>query len=120
MDNPNKKKILVVDDEEIVRISCQRVFLPEGHDVTICSSAKEALEKFETETFDLVLADLMMPDVDGFELTLLIKKRWPDVKVVLMTGYITAKVREEAENVGVNFFIEKPFLPEDILAALEI
>jgi CheY-like chemotaxis protein len=116
----NKKKVLVVDDEEIVRISCQRVFVPEGHDVTLCSSAKEAIELLEKETFDLVLADLMMPEVDGFELTLMIKKRWAGLKVVLMTGYITAKVRLEAESVGVDLFIEKPFLPEDILAALQI
>ncbi|MBF0542252.1 MAG: response regulator [Nitrospirae bacterium] len=115
-----KKKLLVVDDEEIVRISCQRVFVLEGHDVTLCSNAKEALLLLEADTFDLVLLDLMMPEVDGFELTLLIKKRWPGMKVVLMTGYITAKVKFQAESVGVDYFIEKPFLPEDILAAVQI
>ena len=116
----DKKKVLVVDDEDIVRISCKRVLEPEGHDVTLCSSAKEALVLLEKETFDVVLADLKMPDIDGFELTLLIKKRWSSMKVVIMTGYITAQVRIESERAGVDFFVEKPFLPDDILNAIQI
>lgn len=112
-------KILVIDDEPIVRTSCQRTLAPEGYDVTLTASGKEGLEMLEKETFGLVLLDLKMPDMDGIEVLDNIKKRWPDTKVVMVTGYSTVDTAVQALRFGAFNFIEKPFTPDTLLKAVK-
>lgn len=108
-------RVLVIDDEAIVRISCQRVLTPEGYDVVATSRGDEAIELLENEHFDAVLTDLKMPDMDGFEVLKIIKERWPDIQVIIITGYGTISTAVEAIKLGAFEYIEKPFTPEDIL-----
>ncbi|MBF0317661.1 MAG: response regulator [Nitrospirae bacterium] len=111
-----KKKILVIDDEAIVRISCKRVLETEGYDVVLASSGPTALDCMEKECYDLVITDLMMPDMDGFELIGVISEKWPNLKVVVMTGYGTDETRLKSVELGAVIFLKKPFLPEQLLA----
>ncbi len=111
----SKGRVLVIDDEAIVRISCQRVLTPEGYDVVATSRGDEAIELLENEHFDAVLTDLKMPDMDGFEVLKIIKERWPDIQVIIITGYGTISTAVEAIKLGAFEYIEKPFTPEDIL-----
>ncbi|GMT47792.1 MAG: hypothetical protein IEMM0007_1358 [bacterium] len=111
----SKGRVLVIDDEAIVRISCQRVLTPEGYDVVATSRGDEAIELLENEHFDVVLTDLKMPDMDGFEVLKIIKERWPDIQVIIITGYGTISTAVEAIKLGAFEYIEKPFTPEDIL-----
>lgn len=112
-------KILVIDDEPIVRISCERTLAPEGYDVTLTASGKEGLEIMEKETFGLVLLDLKMPDMDGIEVLDNIKEKWPDTKVVMVTGYSTVDTAVQALRFGAFNFIEKPFTPDTLLKAVK-
>ncbi|VAX26585.1 hypothetical protein MNBD_NITROSPIRAE02-1307 [hydrothermal vent metagenome] len=108
-------RVLVIDDEAIVRISCQRVLTPEGYEVVATSRGDEAIKLLENEHFDVVLTDLKMPDMDGIEVLKTIKERWPDIQVIIITGYGTISTAVEAIKLGAFEYVEKPFTPEDIL-----
>lgn len=109
------KKILVIDDEPIVRTSCIRSLSPEGYEVKSASSGKEALELLEKESFNLVLLDLKMPDMDGIEVLKKIKDTWPDTKVVMITGYSTVETAVKTLKLGAFSYLEKPFTPDTLL-----
>ncbi|MBF0343405.1 MAG: response regulator [Nitrospirae bacterium] len=111
----SKKKVLIIDDEEIVRISCKRVLETEGYDVALASSGPMALGFITMESYDLVITDLMMPDMDGFELLSTIRNKWPSLKVVVMTGYGTDETNVKSVELGADVFLKKPFLPEQLL-----
>jgi DNA-binding NtrC family response regulator len=111
----SKGRVLVIDDEAIVRVSCQRVLVPEGYEVVVTSRGDEAIAILEKESFEVVLTDLKMPDMDGIEVLRVIKDRWPDVHVIIITGYGTISTAVQAIKLGAYEYIEKPFSPEDIL-----
>jgi DNA-binding NtrC family response regulator len=115
----DKKKILVIDDEAIVRVSCERVLTPEGYDVRVVSKGADALDILSRENFDLVLTDLKMPDMDGLEVLKEIKSRWPRINVIIITGYGTISTAVQAIKLGAYEYLEKPFTPEDILRAVQ-
>lgn len=109
------KRVLVIDDEAIVRVSCQRVLEPEGFIVDVTSRGDEALQMMERQSYDVVLTDLKMPDMDGLEVLREIKKKWPDIQVIVITGYGTISTAVQAVKLGAYDVIEKPFSPETIL-----
>ncbi len=112
------KRVLVIDDEAIVRVSCERVLRPEGYDVIVTPKGTEAIAMLEKEKFDLVLTDLKMPDMDGLEVLKNIKEKWPYMMVIIITGYGTVSTAVQAMKMGAYEYIEKPFTPEDILNAV--
>lgn len=112
-------KILVIDDEAIVRTSCQRTLAPEGYDVRLATNGREGIAFMEKEKFSLVLLDLKMPDMDGIEVLNKIKTAWPDTKVVMVTGYSTVDTAVQALRLGAYNFIEKPFTPDTLLSAVK-
>jgi DNA-binding NtrC family response regulator len=114
----NKKKILVIDDEEIVRTSCNRTLTPEGYEVRLARNGVEGLKILEGETFDLVLTDLKMPDVDGIEVLRKIKEGRPEIEVIIITGYQTVDTAVKAIKLGAFDYIEKPFTPDGLIAAV--
>ncbi len=112
------KKILVIDDEAIVRISCERALGQEGYDVISAASGREGIDLLEKETFGLVLLDLKMPDIDGVEVLNTINRKWPDTKVIMITGYSTVEIAVQALRLGAYNFIEKPFTPDTLVTAV--
>lgn len=113
------KKILVIDDEKIVRVSCERTLAPEGYEVTSASNANEGLELFEKNSFDLILLDIKMPDMDGIEALKAIKKARPESNVIMITGYSTVDTAVKTLKLGAINYIEKPFTPDTLLAAVK-
>ncbi len=113
------KKILVIDDELIIRVSCERTLAPEGYEIRLAASGKECLEFLEKESFALILLDVKMPDMDGIEVLKKIKKRWPEVKIIIITGYSSVETAVRALRLGAYNYIEKPFTPETLLTAVE-
>ncbi|MDI6727698.1 MAG: sigma-54 dependent transcriptional regulator [Thermodesulfovibrionales bacterium] len=111
--------ILIVDDEDIVRKSCVRILSPQDYNLETAKNASEALKKLQNESFDLVLADLVMPDVTGIDLLKKIKEDWPETEVIIITGYGTVKTAVDALKYGAYDFIEKPFTPEVLLNSVE-
>ncbi|MEK6693112.1 MAG: sigma-54 dependent transcriptional regulator [Nitrospirota bacterium] len=111
----DKPKVLVIDDEEIVRLSCVRTLQPEGYDVKVVQSGIEGLKVIEKEAFDLVLTDLKMPDMDGIEVLKRVKEGWPDTEIIVITGYGTVGSAVQAMKFGAFDYLEKPFTPDQLL-----
>jgi len=101
-------RILVVDDEEIVLLSCERILAEEGYEVHTRLSGKEALELLAEEPFDLAIVDLKMPGMDGMELLRRIKQDYPHISVVMITGYSTVESAVEAMKAGAFDYLPKP------------
>ncbi len=116
MQSKNKARILIVDDEEIVRASCRKLLQPHGYTVSEAEDAGSALKLMETTGFDLVLSDLKLPDASGIELLKDIKEVCPDTEVILITGYGTVSTAVEAMKLGAYDYIEKPFRPEELVS----
>ncbi len=113
------KKLLVIDDEPIVRTSCQKILIPEGYEVKIAENGNEGLEILEKERFNLILLDLKMPGIDGVDVLKIIKERWPEIKVIILTGYSTVETAVTTLRMGAFNFIEKPFTPDKLLKSVE-
>lgn len=110
-----RNRILIIDDDEIVRKSCEKVLSPEGYITVTAGSGREGLKLLSKKPFDLVLTDLRMPDMDGIEVLKRVKEGWPDVEVIIITGYGTVKSAIEAIRYGAYDYVEKPFSPEELL-----
>ena len=108
-------KILVVDDEDIVLESCQAVFELEGFEALLVPGADKALEAIKNNDFDLLLIDVKMPKKDGMYLMRKIKEKWPDVPIIIMSGYYTTNTIKEAMKMGAATFIAKPFEPDELV-----
>src|SRR5215475_1184072 len=110
----SKAKLLVVDDELIVRDSLSKWFREEGYDVTVADSAQEALTKMAAGRFDLALVDVKMPGVDGVELQKRMHEIDSDMIVIIMTGYASVETAVAALKNGAYDYVSKPFDPDDI------
>jgi len=108
-------KILVVDDEDIVLESCQAVFELEGFEVMLVPSADEAIEAMKNDNFALLLIDVKMPKHDGMYLMEKIKEQWPNIPIIVMSGYYTTETIKEALEMGAANFIAKPFEPDELV-----
>ena len=108
-------KTLIVDDDPIVLDSCKRVFEAEGFEVCLVPSADQALKVMKNNIFDLLLIDVKMPERDGMYLIRAVKKQWPEVPIVVMSGYPTPETITEGLQLGAEEFIAKPFTPDELL-----
>jgi len=107
-------KILVVDDEVTAGRSIEKVLAKKGFHIDFAESANEGLNKIEKGLFELVLLDIMMPQVNGIELLRIIKERWPHLRVVMVTGYPSIETAVEATRLGALDYISKPFTPNEL------
>jgi DNA-binding NtrC family response regulator len=114
-----KPKILIIDDEAIVRTSCRKCLIPEGYDVDSAENGIAGLRLVESNTYDLILTDLKMPDMDGIEFLAKIRETHPKAKVIMITGYSTSEHAELAIQSGAYNYIEKPFTPETLVKAVQ-
>jgi len=109
-------KILVVDDEPPLREILQRGLTQMGgFSVEVAQNGLEAIEKVEKDIFDLILTDLMMPEMDGMELLKMIKGTRPEMPVIMMTAYGSIDTAVEAMKIGANDYITKPVDLRDLL-----
>ncbi|MBM4347658.1 MAG: sigma-54-dependent Fis family transcriptional regulator [Deltaproteobacteria bacterium] len=110
------KKILVVDDEAPLRDILQRGLTQMGgFSIEVAQNGQEAIGKIEGEIFDLVLTDLMMPEMDGMELLKIIQGTRPEMPVIMMTAYGSIDTAVEAMKTGANDYITKPVDLRDLL-----
>ena len=106
---PQLEPILVVDDEPEMRLALFHALSSSGYTVTTASCGFEALKKLEKQTYDMVITDVKMPDINGIEILKEIKKRTPQTKVVMITAYGTVESAVEAMKEGAFDFLLKPF-----------
>jgi len=107
-------KILVVDDEKRIRDSCHTVLTVEGYAVACAESGSQGLQMINEEHFDIILLDLMMPQMSGLDVLPGIKADHPDTVVIVITGYSTIEHSIEAMKAGAFDFIPKPFSPKKL------
>jgi DNA-binding NtrC family response regulator len=105
----NKPSILVVDDELLIRDLLYDFFSSQGWDIAVAENGEKALEVLKVRKVDLVLSDIKMPQMDGLTLTSKVKDSYPDLPVVLMTGYPTVDTAVSALRSKVEDYIVKPF-----------
>lgn len=103
----SEKVLLVDDEEEFVETLAERM-RTRGMDVSTSGSGVDALQLVEDEDFDVVVLDLKMPGIDGLDALKRIKRRRPEIQVVLLTGYATVEKGVEAIKEGALEFLEKP------------
>lgn len=109
-----KISILIVDDEESVRDSLFNWFLEDGFRVECAENAKKALTILESDQFDIILADIKMPGMDGLEMLRRIKSLKSDAIVIVMTAFATVDTAVKALKDGAYDYVTKPFDPDDL------
>ena len=113
----DKNRILIVDDDEVVRRSYLRSLQSVSCNVAAASDGEEALRTMEQNPFDVVLLDLRMPGQDGLSVLRAIKQKWPESEVVIITGYPTVDSAKEAVRLGAHDYVAKPVGPQEVIAA---
>lgn len=112
-------RILVVDDEESTRTTVHDYFAGIGYDVVTAADGEEALKKFVPGTFDCVISDLFMPEIDGIELLKRIKTEDGDVFFLMITGFPGLNSAVNAMKEGAYDYIVKPFHMDDMRLKVE-
>lgn len=107
-------QVLVLDDEPIVGKRLQPALAKVGCDVEVFEAPRPALERIEAKRFDVVVTDIRMDEVDGIEVLEKVLARWPETRVIMITGYATVEVAREAMAKGAFDFIAKPFKPQEL------
>jgi len=108
-------RILVIDDEQGIREGCRRVLQAEGYVVETAATGQEGLRRIAGEGFDLVLLDVMMPDVRGIDLLAPIAEKDPTTVCIIITGYATVELAVQAIKAGAYNFLSKPFTADVLL-----
>lgn len=112
-------QIIIVDDESAIQVSLSRFLVKLGYKVHTCSSAEEALGLLEDKHPDIMLLDIRMPDMDGLTLLGKLRKEWPDMAVIMITGHGTMDSAIESLRLGASDFLRKPIRLTELEAALD-
>ena len=109
--------ILIVDDDPDVLYTVEAILKKEGYDVEKANGGSEALEHLKTSTPELILLDVMMPDIDGWGVLKEIRndERLKDIPIIMITSRTGQKHRDRANKIGVNVYLGKPFGEEELL-----
>ncbi len=114
-----EQRILIVDDDPSILDLLSQFLKRKGFECHLANNGKKALELLENLPFTIVITDLIMPQIDGLELLKIIKESWPDIDVIVMTGYTKNFTYTDVIHAGANDFIQKPFSLDEIEAKLK-
>jgi DNA-binding NtrC family response regulator len=115
----DKRKILVVDDEDALRTVLSAELNSEGYDVGTAADGLEAVTELGKKKFDLVLLDIKMPNMNGFEVLKVIKEKHAGTKVIMLTGFADLKNAIESKKLGAEDFVSKPYDLVDLLTTID-
>ncbi len=116
------KKILVVDDDDLIRDLIYEILEPQGYHILLAENGNRALEILDKEEIDLIITDIIMPDKEGIETILEIKKRFPRANIIAMSGGGQLEANSYlsmAKRLGVNATLTKPFTPAKLLSVVQ-
>lgn len=116
---PPKNRILVADDEDALRSVLSSELEGEGYSVKDAADGQQAISWLKKQEFDLILLDIKMPNVDGFEVLKFVKENHPKTKVVMLTGFADLKNAIESKKLGAEDFVSKPYDLVDLLTTVE-
>lgn len=111
----DKGKIIVLDDDPVVTLSCKRILGAEGYNITAVGKGEDALKQLEKEEYDILITDIRLPDISGIEVLREARGIQPDTDIVVITGYPTLEDAKESIRLGAFEYIEKPFTPDFML-----
>jgi len=112
-------KILVVDDEANVCQSIKKVLSRKGYDVSQALTVEDAVTLIKEMSFDLVITDLMIPGTSGLELLQIIRDHYPELEVIMITGYASIESAVKATKLGASAYLPKPFTPDELTKVTE-
>lgn len=114
--------ILVVDDRQEIRATFQVVLERHGHEVVTAGNGQEAIDRYRVHLPDVVILDMFMPVMNGFDALFLLRQEFPDAPVIAMSGggkNMGADALEEARNLGARLTLQKPVAPADLIDAVD-
>ena len=111
--------ILVIDDDESMRVGCIQTLTEEGYSVKAVENGQKGLEIIDKESFDVILLDLKMPGIPGMDVLMKLKENEPNSLVIVITGYATSNSAVEAMKRGAYNYLPKPFTPEGLIAIVK-
>ncbi|HMK52632.1 MAG TPA: response regulator, partial [Thermodesulfobacteriota bacterium] len=114
----NKERVLVVDDEASVREMVSKIINLIGHEVVTTGSGKEALEILKKEPFSIMITDVKMPEMDGFELMKEVSTQFPNIHMICMTAHGASYTYTDVVGAGATDYITKPFTIDEMRAKL--
>jgi two-component system sensor histidine kinase/response regulator len=106
--------IFVIDDDAIIRLSCEQILHKSGYQVKTFGSGHEGIERLKEVRPPLLVVDIKMPELDGFEVIKRVRKIDPDVVIIVITGYATIETAVDAMKMGAYDFLPKPFTPNEL------
>jgi DNA-binding NtrC family response regulator len=112
------QNILVLDDEKNIRLTIRRCLESPELSIDDAINGEEALKKLTEHNYDLLLLDLKLPGIDGMEILKMVKDKYPEMKVVIISAHGTIQTAVEAMKTGALDFLEKPFTPADLRAVV--
>jgi len=111
--------VLVVDDEEVLCQSVEKILKRKGHKVDMVTTVADALKRLDAGSrFDLIIADLMMPQAGGLDLLAAVQTSWPELPVLIITGFSSIASAVEATKLGAAGYLPKPFTPDELEQAV--
>ena len=115
VDNIKKNKILLVEDEETLAVGLEYNLTEEGYAVTWAKNGREALEFFESENFDLIILDIMLPFINGFEVAEGVRKADPQMPILMLTAKTESADKVKGLEIGADDYLIKPFHLQELL-----
>ncbi|NLT66076.1 MAG: response regulator [Acidobacteria bacterium] len=109
-----EKTVFVIDDDEIIRLSCEQILHKSGYRVETFGNGYEGIERLKAVKPPLLVVDIKMPELDGFEVIKIVRKIDPELVIVVITGYATIETAVDAMKMGAYDFLPKPFTPSEL------
>ena len=110
----HKVKILIIDDEDVICEGCKQTLEKDGFEVDYAKNGIIGLAKLHERAYDIVLIDLMMPQIKGMDILISVRKYNPDIVRIVITGYATEHLIDEATEKGAYDFLAKPFSASEL------
>ncbi len=112
------KEVLIVEDNEDNSLLAEKILKYYGFKTVVASHGNAALQYCETHQPDLILMDLSLPDIDGMEVTRILRKKieYQHIPIIALTAHAMRGIQETTQEAGLNDFLTKPFLPNDLIS----
>lgn len=111
--------ILVVDDEQVMLSLLEKILSQDGYSVLLAANGRKALAVIEKQHVDIVISDVNMPELDGFGLLKIVKNEYPEISMIMMTGYGDTYTVKDALLLGADEYLTKPFRSHEISLVVE-
>ena len=112
-------RVLVIDDETVICDACDLVLSENGHTVTARENGKTGLEAIREDSYDVLLLDMKLPDIDGMDILKVVQDEKPELCTIVMTGYSSISNAVQAMREGADNYLAKPFTEDELLQAIE-